>query len=559
MPATVQAVLAARIDRLPPEEKRLLQTAAVIGNEVPLPLLQAIAELPEADLHGGLAHLQAAEFLYETRLFPEREYTFKHALTHEVAYGSLLQDRRRALHARIVTALEMLTGYCVAEQVERLAHHALRGEVWDKALANCGQAGEKAMARSAHREAVGYFEQALGALQHLPEQRNVHEQAIDLRLALRAALNPLGDSELVLTYLREAEALATALDDHRRLGRVLLFLSIHFRYKGAYEQAIAAAQRALALTMTGGDVILHALANQYLGAAYWAQGNYRQAIDCCGQTVAALDGERRRERFGSVFLPAVQSRVQLAVCHAELGMFREGSALGEEGLRIAEAVAHPGSLMLAYYGIGMLALRQGALARALPLLEQAVGRCQDADLPAYFSWLGAPLGAAYTMAGRIVDAVSLLTQAMERAIATEMVVTQAFCGLLLGEAHLLAGSLDEAHALAQRAFQLSQQHQERGNEAYALHLLGDIAAHRDPPESEQAEAHYRQAFALAEELGMRPLAAHCHRGLGMLYLKLGKGVQAHPELSAAIDLYRAMDMTFWLPQTEAALAQVEGD
>ena len=117
----------------------------------------------------------------------------------------------------------------------------------------------------------------------------------------------------------------------------------------------------------------------------------------------------------------------------------------------------------------------------------------------------------------------------------------------------------EAHALAQRAFQLSQQHQERGNEAYALHLLGDIAAHRDPPESEQAEAHYRQAFALAEELGMRPLAAHCHRGLGMLYLKLGKGVQAHPELSAAIDLYRAMDMTFWLPQTEAALAQVEGD
>ena len=108
VPATVQAVLAARIDRLPPEEKRLLQTAAVIGTEVPLPLLQAIAEVPEEALHRGLAHLQAAEFLYETRLFPEREYTFKHALTHEVAYGSLLQERRRALHARIVEALEAL-------------------------------------------------------------------------------------------------------------------------------------------------------------------------------------------------------------------------------------------------------------------------------------------------------------------------------------------------------------------------------------------------------------------------------------------------------------------
>ena len=145
VPATVQAVLAARIDRLPPEEKRLLQTAAVIGTEVPLPLLQAIADVPEAELHRGLAHLQAAEFLYETRLFPEHEYTFKHALTHEVAYGSLLLERRRVLHARIVEALEALAGERVAEQVERLAHHALRGEVWDKALAYFRQAGEKAM------------------------------------------------------------------------------------------------------------------------------------------------------------------------------------------------------------------------------------------------------------------------------------------------------------------------------------------------------------------------------------------------------------------------------
>ena len=110
VPATVQAVLAARIDRLPLEEKHLLQTAAVIGTEVSLPLLQAIAEMPEATLHRGLAHLQAAEFLYETHLFPEREYTFKHALTHEVAYGSLLLERRRVLHARIVEALEALAG-----------------------------------------------------------------------------------------------------------------------------------------------------------------------------------------------------------------------------------------------------------------------------------------------------------------------------------------------------------------------------------------------------------------------------------------------------------------
>ena len=130
--------------------------------------MQAIAEVPEEALHRGLAHLQAAEFLYETSLFPEHAYTFKHALTHEVAYGSLLQERRRALHARIVEAIEALSADRLAEQVERLAHHAVRGEVWDKALAYCRQAGDKAAARSAYREAVAYFEQALTALAASP-------------------------------------------------------------------------------------------------------------------------------------------------------------------------------------------------------------------------------------------------------------------------------------------------------------------------------------------------------------------------------------------------------
>ena len=179
VPATVQAVLAARIDRLPPETKRLLQTAAVIGTEVPLPLLQAIAELSEDALQRGLVHLQAAEFLYETRLFPEREYTFKHALTHEVAYGSLLQARQRVLHAQVVEALEVLAPERVAEQVERLAHHALRGEVWGKAGTYCQQAGARAHDRAAFREAMASFEQALQALAHLPEHGDTRVPAIE--------------------------------------------------------------------------------------------------------------------------------------------------------------------------------------------------------------------------------------------------------------------------------------------------------------------------------------------------------------------------------------------
>jgi tetratricopeptide (TPR) repeat protein len=414
------------------------------------------------------------------------------------------------------------------------------------------------MARSAHREAVGYFEQALSALSYLPETRDTHEQAIDLRLALRMALRPLGDSERILVALREAEALAAALDDPRRLGQVSLFLSVHFFLRGAYDQANTATQRALALATASGDAILRALANQRFGIAYQAQGDYRQAIDCFGQTVVFFDGVRRYERFDQVILPAVLGRAYPAMCHAELGMFAEGRALGEEGLQIAEAVAHPGSLIYASHGIGMLSLRQGNLPRALPLLERAVGLCHEADLPAYFPWMAAALGAAYTLSGRVADAVPLLTQALGQATATERVHYETLCCLSLGEAYVLAGRLEEAHTLAEGALAHAREHQERGNEAYALRLLGDIAARREPPESALAETHYQQALALADELGMRPLVAHCHLGLGTLYAATGQREEARTELSAAITLYGDMDMTFWRPQAEVALAQVEG-
>ena len=340
------------------------------------------------------------------------------------------------------------------------------------------------------------------------------------------------------------------------MGQVSLFLSNCFRHLGEHDQAIAAAQRALAVATAGGEVVQQALASYYLGRAYHIQGDYRQAIDYLGQTLASFEGARRHEHFGLPFLPAVSSRAYLAVCHAELGTFAEGRAFGDEGLRIAEAATHPVSLIFACGGIGVLALHQGELSRALPLLEQAVSICREANLPVYFPWAAAALGSAYSLAGRITDAVPLLTQALEQTSAMETVGFQTQCRLSLGEAQVLAGRMEEAHTLAERTLALAHERQERGHQAYAMRLLGEIAARCDPPESTQAEAHYRQALALAEELGMRPLQAHCRLGLGTLYTQTGQRQQAQAELSAAIDLYRAMEMTLWLPQAEATLAQV---
>ena len=229
--------------------------------------------------------------------------------------------------------------------------------------------------------------------------------------------------------LHEAEARAAALDDPRRLGQVALFLSLHCRLIGAYDQATAAGERALALSTASGAPVLHALANINLGQAYQAQGDYHRAIACHGQAVVALDGVRGHERFGLPLLPAVNARAYLAWCYAELGRFAEGWAVGEEGLRIARAVDHPASLMLASWGDGLLALRQGDLPRALPLLERAVGLCQDADLPIFYALMAVALGAAYTLGGRVADAVPLLTQALGQSTTTVVVNNQALCSL----------------------------------------------------------------------------------------------------------------------------------
>jgi tetratricopeptide (TPR) repeat protein len=559
VPATVQAVLAARIDRLPPEDKRLLQTAAVIGHEVPLPLLQAIAELPEADLHRSLARLQAAEFLYETRLFPEREFTCKHALTHEVAYGGLLQERRRVLHARIMEAFEGLYADRLAEQVDRLAHHALRGQVWDKALRYLRQAGARATERSANSEAVAYFEQALETLTHLPESRSTLEQAIDLRLDVRHPLNQLGENERILDHLRAAERLAEALDDQLRLGRVSAYLTTYFYAAGSQDQAVASGQRALAIATALGHFSLQVELNFRLGQVYHQIGKYRAAMNFLNRNVEnaeLLQGELAH-KLGLPYSPSVFSRAYLVSCLAERGEFPEGLSCGEEAVRIAEALDQPFSVVAAYYGLGLLSLRQGQLDQAMPLLERSLSVCRSAQTLIFFPFVASALGAAQTLRGLVMDAVALLEEAREQAITRKILFGHTVAVVHLSEAYLHAGRIDKATEVAQHAVHLARDYKERGNEAYALRLLGEIAARRESPEVEPAATHYRQALTLAEELGMRPLQAHCRLGLGTLYARIGRGAQARAELTAAIDLYRAMDMTFWLPQAEAALAYVE--
>jgi class 3 adenylate cyclase/tetratricopeptide (TPR) repeat protein len=553
IPATAQAIVAARIDRLTPEDKRLLQAASVVGKDVPLALLQAIADVPEDRLRQGLSHLQAAEFLYETSLFPDLEYTFKHALTHEVAYGSLLQDRRRALHARIVEGIERFHAERLTEHVERLAHHAFRGELWDKALAYLRQAGVKAFGRSANREAVAVYEQALVALAHLPGTRETMEQGVDVRLALRNGLWPLGRFETGFGHLLDAERLATELGDPRRLGWIAAYLAEHTRMTGHAADAPAFAERALRIGAELEDLPLRVAANYYLGTTYFVAGGYRRTDEFFSRILQLLAGDRFRERCGLAGFPVVMSRFFWVLALAERGEFDHGMSEGQEAIRLGEVLDHPYSLACALRGLGRVHGARGDLDNGIHLTERGLALARERHLPQLLGEIGDQLGHLYTLAGRVAEGLTVLEEALAAMEAMGMVQWRTPLLAHLGEAYLLASRREDALTQAARCLTLARERGHRGSEAWGLRLLGEIAAHDDHPDVAAAVAHYEAALTLASELGMRPLVAHCHLGLGKLYRRTGdrKGTREH--LATATTLYREMGMGFWLDKAEAEL------
>jgi tetratricopeptide (TPR) repeat protein len=554
MPATVQAILAARIDRLAPEAKRVLQAAAVIGKDVPIPLLLAIADAPEPEVRAELTRLQAAEFLYEVGLFPDLEYTFKHALTHEVTYGTLLQDRRKALHGRIVGAIARSYPDRLIEHVERLAHHAVGGELWDQAIAYSRQAGAKAVARSASREAVSYFEQALTALGHVPETRERLDLAIDVRFDLRIPLHALGEFERILGLLREAEDLARALDDQRRLGRLAASQCFHLWMTGHPREAIRFGENAHAIAESLRDVPLQVSGNIGLGAACLGAGNYRRAEEVLLSVLPLLDCDERRERIGHTSIPGVQARGYLTWAFADRGKFDQGIAHGQEGIRLAASLDQPPLLCFVHWRLACLEILKGEFNRAVSLIESGLALSRESNVTIFSMQNTGSLGYVYALSGRVSEGIPLLEHALSVSEAMRYGAVEPLFLLYLGEAYTRAERLRDALEVSGRLLTLTRERGQRGYEAWALWLHGEISTRHDP--STKSDLYYLDALALAEELGMCPLIAHCHLGLGKIHHRMCDAAQAQEHFTIATAMYREMGMTYWLEQAEAELRQL---
>ena len=387
VPPTVHAMLAARIDRLPPDDRHLLQLASVIGKDVPLTLLEAIADLPVEALRRGLERLQAAEFVYEAQAFPEVEYTFKHALTHDVAYGSLLDDRRRALHAALVGAIERRYAGRLDEHLEELAHHARRGDLREVAVKYLRKAGERAAARSAHREAIAFFEQALSMLGELPETPDMLAATVDVRIAHANALlaaKGVGSPE-VDTPVRHAHALASHLGDRARLFNALWALWFVHYGRGQYREALEIAGRLLGVAEADGNHDRLLQAHHSLWATLGSTGEAARALPHCERGLALYDPSRHASHafaYGG-HDPGACCGTHLARAQWSLGYPERAAAAIRDAVAVTQRLAHPLSMILTKSARAFLEYQNGEYDAARETAERMVALATAHDLAAW--------------------------------------------------------------------------------------------------------------------------------------------------------------------------------
>jgi class 3 adenylate cyclase/predicted ATPase len=535
LPATVQAVLAARIDRLSPEEKRLLQSAAVIGKDVPFALLETIADQSQEELRPCLSGLQAAEFLYETRLFPDVEYTFKHALTHEVAYGSVLQERRRSLHARIVQAVERLYPDRLTENVELLAHHALRGELWEKAVEYLHQAGSKAAARCTYKEAASYFQQALEVLGHLPETRDTIAQAIDIRIALgpvwiagKGSYGP--EVEEIYTVARE---LCERIGDTAHLFPVLWGLCRFYDAAAELRKAQHIGEQLLTVAQRSSDPSLVLEAHHSLWATLSLRGEFCSTLAHAEEGIRLYDPQKHGHhafQYGG-HDPGVCALASQARAFWLLGFPDKALQKAQESLALARKLAHPFSLVFTVFvAVAWVHEHRGEARITEQIIDEVSTLATEQERP---SWRVRTLllrGLLLIEQGRSTEALELAHQATVLDPSHKS-REQSHSDALLARVYGKTGQTENAFPVVERALARAHESGERWYEAELHRINGELLLNQPIAAEEQAEACFQNALKVSREQSAKSLELRAAMSLSRLWRIQEKKTEARQLLA----------------------------
>jgi class 3 adenylate cyclase/tetratricopeptide (TPR) repeat protein len=542
VPPTVQAVLAARIDELPAATKHLLEEAAVIGHDVPFALLHAICGLPEDELRGLLDHLQTAEFLYSTRLFPDLQYTFRHSLTHTVAYTGVLHERRREIHARVVNALEKLYADRLGEQAERLADHAERGAIWDKAVEYLQRSGVRAYSLYANANAARFFERALTLLKKLPETPDNIRQAVDLRFKLRNALLPQGETERIGRCLDELDPILASLGDKLRSARYAAFRCNHHFCIGQQRRAIEFGQTGARLAQECDDRVLLGELLYRLAQSHYALGEYRQATRLLEQSLEFTHDELRQDRYDLIVIPSVVARMWLVFAMVECGHFSAATSHAKRALEIAERAEHPLSEVLGWLSIGLVLLRKGELEGAVSALERGLDLCDSWSYRLTRPRLTSALAVAYARTGRVERGLKLALAAVSDAEQMHDTVDKPGLLIRLGQVSLIGRQVKTALTLGRQAVEIAVAQEAKGDEAWARFLIGRTCWASDPKDLDESEKQLDMARRLATACDARPLVAFCDTTLCGVHAERCNQGRAKEFEAAATAIYRELGM-----------------
>lgn len=548
LPARVLEIVGRRLGRLSERAQALAAVAAVIGRDFEFALLQRAAGLGEEETAAGVEELVRRRVLHGVG----ERFDFTHDRLRAAVDAGLLSPRRVLIHRRIAATLEVLPAGARDTEAPAIAWHAVRGELWDKAVEYLRRAAGLAVTRASYHQAAVYLEQALDAHGRRPPGPGSIEQTIDLHLELRHTLWPLDANDRILEHLRAAEALAERLGDRLRLGKVAAYRLQLLRQTGDTEAAIATGRQVLRLADESGDVTLQVPTRLYLGQTLVARGDYDDAESIL-RTNCDLRGEPARQRYGLPGYPVAFSLTALARCAAERGEFADAVAAGARAVELADAVDQPFTTVATYPGVALTFLRRGDGARSIPLLERTRTLSRPAELAWYTRWADASLGYAYHLMGRPAESVPLIEAALRDVPGGGTITAKALWLTWLGEAHLARGRVEDARTAATAAVDVADRHRHLGQLAWAHWLLGEVSL-AEGARADVVGSHLDRALALAEPRRMRPVMAHCRLTRGKLAAAGGKEQAAADEIDAALAAYRAMEMPYWHALAEAQRA-----
>jgi len=561
VPDTIQGIIAARMDRLDESLKQTLQVAAVIGRDFAFRILQAITGLQEG-LQSYLLNLQHQEFIYEKSLFPELEYIFKHALTQEVAYNSLLLKRRKEIHERIGKAIEELYADRLEEFYEMLAHHYSRSENLEKAYHYLSLSSVKTGSRNALWESVRLGMEAIDVLRRMPDTDENKRRGVEMRLMLSGPLTVYGFPGDALQVMEEGAALAEQLGDSRGLANLWGTVSMGCFVRGDNRRAWEFAEKAFGAAQESGDPELIGTNGMELCGACFSKGEYGRIVEVVPGVLDVLEkaGMQRRWDVGKYYNLNLYSTV-LSTYGQSLGMlgdFQRGQTSCETACRLAEEIGNISTLPYTELYWGSLLVTKGDGRGALEHEEKAIGYAEQGEMPIVL-WLAmTQLGHAHYLLGDLDTAQKHFEERNEIYRAT------AFTGFMswnhhgLGMVRLDCGDLAGARRSIEESLEFCRRGGERAQEGRSTIALGRVIGKAEPAQSAEAEDCILQGIRMLEELKLRPHQAEGYLFLGELYADSGWKEKALEALKKAEAEFKDMGMDYWLNKTQEALARVEG-